>query len=134
MFWWLMTYLLFMNICFYYNVRIIYYLVWFQEASLFSCLNYYILFLSLVFCYVFMTFEHLVFLLNICLVWLNMMIILTCSWLFMIMCFKLNYFNNIWLVVCTYIWYCVLYFLIIHICFIWILWMKIGRASCRERV
>jgi len=34
---------------------------------------------------------------NICLVWLNMMIIFTCFWLFMVTCVKINYFDGIWL-------------------------------------
>ena len=66
--------------------------------------NYYILFLSLVFGYVFMTFEYLVFLLLFDLydwIWWLYLLALGCLWLWS---FKLNYFDDIWLEVCTFIW------------------------------
>ena len=102
-----------------YNVEFIFY---HKHVAIGKCPNC-ILVLFFVFGYVFMTFEHLVFLLNICLVWLNMMIIFTCSWLFMVMSFKLNYFDDIWLVVCIFIWLLWMTF--------WIIWHPMKYYSSK---
>ena len=91
-------------------------LLW-PSTTILIDLDYYILFLKPCIWLYFYDIWTLSISFNICLVWLNMMIIFTCFWLFMVMCVKLNYF--LWymcLVVCTYIWYCVVCMFSIYSC------------------
>ena len=82
-------------------------LLWPSTTILIYLDYYYILFLKPCIWLYFYDIWTLSISFNICLVWLNMMLIFTCFWLFMVMCVKLNYFLwYICLVVCTYIWYC----------------------------